>query len=314
MKKLLLILSCIFILFLVFVYVFIPSKITFSKVSIINKKNSIVSRLLLNESYWQKWWPSANADRTTAETKKYFFYKKNIYVLEKTMMNAGQISISGPQYSLHSLITVISVNDDSAAISWKSEMPVSHNPFIRIKNYIEARNLKNNMASILQSFQIFLKETENVYGLAIDQIQVKDTLLISTKFNTQQYPSTTEIYAAINKLKKYVANEGATETNSPMLNILPDSTEYRTMVAIPIDKNIPEKNDYKIKRMVPGKILVTEVKGGEAIAKEALKQLNFFIIDNQISSPAIPFESLVTDRSVEKDTSKWITKIYYPVF
>ena len=29
-------------------------------------------------------------------------------------------------------------------------------------------------------------------------------------------------------------------------------------------------------------------------------------------SPAIPFESLITNRLEEPDTSKWVTKIYYP--
>ena len=36
--------------------------------------------------------------------------------------------------------------------------------------------------------------------------------------------------------------------------------------------------------------------------------------DNALSSPAIPFESLVTNRMQEPDTSKWVTKIYYPGF
>jgi hypothetical protein len=29
---------------------------------------------------------------------------------------------------------------------------------------------------------------------------------------------------------------------------------------------------------------------------------------------AIPFQLLVTDRSTESDTSKWVTHIYVPVF
>ncbi len=104
-------------------------------------------------------------------------------------------------------------------------MPATSNPFTRIKNYIHARQIKNSMNGILESFQVFLKKTENVYGLSIDQMQVKDTLLISAKFSTPQYPSTTDMYAAINSLKKYIAAEGASETNSPMLNIIHDSTE-----------------------------------------------------------------------------------------
>ena len=35
--------------------------------------------------------------------------------------------------------------------------------------------------------------------------------------------------------------------------------------------------------------------------------------DYHLTSPAISFQSLVTDRQVEKDSLKWITKIYYPI-
>jgi hypothetical protein len=34
--------------------------------------------------------------------------------------------------------------------------------------------------------------------------------------------------------------------------------------------------------------------------------------DHFLSAPAIPFEILITDRSKEKDTTRWKTKIYQP--
>ena len=66
--------------------------------------------------------------------------------------------------------------------------------------------------------------------------------------------------------------------------------------------------------MVPGNILVSEIKGGDYSAREALREMHQFMTDNNMSSPAIPFQSLVTNRMEEPDTLKWITKIYYPVF
>ncbi len=314
MKKLLLVLASIFVVFLACIYLFIPSNITFSKVYILNTKVSIANRLLLNKNYWHNWWPSDTSGKKPVQDKNDFVYNNYNYSLDKKMMNTGEITISGTKISLKSILNIISVTNDSVAVNWTSEMPASSDPFKRIKNYIYARQIKNSMTGILESFQAFLKKTENIYGLSIGQIQVKDTILISAKFLTQQYPSTPDIYATINNLKQYIAEAGAGETNSPMLNIIHDSTNYRTMIAIPISKEIPAKNDYEIKRMVPGKILVTEVKGGQSQTDEAMRQLTNFLNDNNISSPAKPFESLVTNRSLEPDTSKWITKIYYPIF
>ncbi len=85
------------------------------------------------------------------------------------------------------------------------------------------------------------------------------------------------------------------------------------MVAIPVNKTITPNNEFLLKKMVPGKILVTEVRGGIHTINQAQKNIELYMNDHHLVSPAIPFHSLVTDRSKEADTAKWITKIYYPV-
>jgi len=166
----------------------------------------------------------------------------------------------------------------------------------------------------MKCMKLFLEKPENVYGMHIDQILVKDTILVTSKFSSGQYPSTSKIYGFINGIKKYISANNAKETNYPMLHVWRDSGVFHTTVAIPVDRRIPESTVYLIKRMVPGRILVSEVKGGSYTTGEALRQLGLFISDYHLASPAIPFESLVTNRMEEPDTSKWVTKIYYPVF
>jgi hypothetical protein len=62
-----------------------------------------------------------------------------------------------------------------------------------------------------------------------------------------------------------------------------------------------------------GNILVTDVNGGPSAIKYAFDRLEEYVSDTKRIPPAIPFESLITDRRKERDTSKWITRIYYPV-
>jgi hypothetical protein len=62
-----------------------------------------------------------------------------------------------------------------------------------------------------------------------------------------------------------------------------------------------------------GNIFVCEVKGGPYSIDKATRQVQYYMSDHQRAAPAIPFQSLITDRRNETDTSKWITKIYYPV-
>ena len=60
--------------------------------------------------------------------------------------------------------------------------------------------------------------------------------------------------------------------------------------------------------------LVAEIQGGPNKVENQLKEMENYVQDKNRNSPAIPFASLVTDRRKERDTLKWITNIYYPVY
>ena len=61
------------------------------------------------------------------------------------------------------------------------------------------------------------------------------------------------------------------------------------------------------------KLLMAEVCGGDWTVSQAIGQLQLFIKDYRMESVAPSFETLVTDRSKEPDTTKWVTRIYFPV-
>jgi len=81
-----------------------------------------------------------------------------------------------------------------------------------------------------------------------------------------------------------------------------------------VDRRLPDAGEIHYKWMLGGgNILITEVKGGPGEIKKAYEQITHYVTDYKRLAPAIPFESMVTDRTVEKDSSQWITRIYYPV-
>jgi len=128
-------------------------------------------------------------------------------------------------------------------------------------------------------------------------------------------PSTEQVYTMVKKLKDYILSQKAGATGNPMLNVFTrDSLSFDVRVAIPVDRRLPDAGEIHYKWMLGGgNILITEVKGGPEEIKKAYNQVNHYITDYKRLAPAIPFESMVTDRTVEKDSSQWITRIYYPV-
>lgn len=315
MKKVLIIFFFIFLLLAAAIYFFIPGELLISKVRFVKAKHNATYRFLSDRSKWHKWWPSAKSKDTSARIDNTVFNYKNVdYIVNPKMVDVIGISIKHEDIIINSIINIVPLNRDSVALEWKSQMGTSLNPLKRINAYFDAEKIKHDMADILESLKRFLEKQENIYGLNIKEERVKDTLLIATKYTSNTYPTLSTIYLLIKNLRDYISLHDAAETNYPMLHVMRDSSDFKTMVAIPVNKVIPQNNQYLFKRMIPGKILVTEVEGGKYTADEALRQLERYISDNHLSSPAIPFQSLITDRSKEPDTGKWVTKIYYPIY
>ncbi|MGN6531928.1 MAG: hypothetical protein ACTHK0_09270 [Ginsengibacter sp.] len=314
MKKLLIIFISICILLLAFVYIIIPSKLEISKVEYINCNVNGAFRVLSNEKTWYKWWPKDSSSNKKTDTSHLFFYKGYSYHLSEKFYNAIEVPIGDEHAKIESKINIIKLNIDSVVVIWKCQLPTGFNPVSRILKYNEAENLNNNMSEILARLRIFLENKKNIYGINLHVIMSKDSTMVLTKKISSTYPTTDEIYMLIGNLKKYIASQRAKENNFPMLHVkkLEDST-FEAMVAIPVNKELAGNGQISFSRFVPWKVLTAEVKGGDKTVEEALHQMKVFISDYQKTAMAIPFESLVTDRSKEPDTTKWITNIYTPV-
>ncbi|HEX7457206.1 MAG TPA: hypothetical protein VF301_02125 [Ginsengibacter sp.] len=313
MKKWVVIVVVILGLLLTATYVFFPKEVNSSNIEEIHCGINSVSRYVMNENKWLKWWPGT-LKRDSTSNKNIFDFNGYRYSISAIKYNAIQIKTQTNEFTTEGTIFFLPLSIDSIRVEWKYALETTSNPINRIHLYWETKKLNNNMLNILKSMKTFLDNPNNIYGMHIDEVLVKDTILVTTNFSSIQYPSTSKIYSAIDSIKNYISLNNAKETNYPMLHVLQDSGLYKTQVAIPVNMVIPQSKIYLVRRMVPGKILVGETKGGNYSTGEALRQMQIFMTDNALSSPAIPFESLITNRMEEPDTSKWITKIYYPVF
>lgn len=311
MKKILGLLLILFIIVLGWSYFFLPSSETITASMTMKAPATRVYSLLTKQNEYSKWWPvqPTNQEATSLE------YNGNNYRVGAEGVNTIEIAIQQKDSVITSRILVILKTIDTCDLVWSVQVNPGSNPFKKIQYYFSDDTLKADMTSILHSLKKFVEKQETLYGMRIEKAQVTDTVLVATRGNFSHYPSTQEIYSLIEKLNNYIKTGNVSETNFPMLNIYQaDSNLYNVMVAIPISRSLIGKGNIELKRMIPGKIIWGEVKGGPYSVEAAIKKLENFRIDYHLTSPAIPFASLVTDRMKEPDTTKWITRVYYPVF
>jgi len=314
MKKWLIAILILLLLFIASIYLFVPNIISISQSIPINANKDGLYRNLSDERNWNQWWP---ADTALVKDSLYHFFSYNdyFYRIDNKAFSSFRISITNKNFIAITSLNLFDTRLDSVKLLWGARIPASYNPLRRLQVYFKSRNLNRDMKIILEKMQSFFSKTENVYGFDIKNASVVDTALISTFASSKGYPATEFVYGLIDQLKKYITAQSAKETGFPMLNIsTADSINFLTKVAIPTDKELPSSGNISYKWMLGGgNILVTEVRGGPASITKAFQQVENYVNDHQHRSPAIPFQSLVTDRRLEPDTSKWITRIYYPI-
>lgn len=314
MKKLLWAAFTVIIVFIAGVYLLIPGVIHISDDKGLPVTQGGIFRNLVENNDWSKWWPGKTVDISNKLSQHYAYQNFNYIITNKTI-NTIEMGITNTRLNARSVMTIVPTHLDSVKIYWEAVLPTSYNPVKRLQIYFAARSLEQDIKKLLRTVQTYFSKQENVYGIDIKYDHVKDSFLISTFENSKTYPTTDRIYKMIDELKKYAVSKSATITGNPMLNISSsDNSNWTTRVAIPVDRRLESTGNISYKWMLGGgNILITEVKGDQSVVNKALEQLNNYVNDFRRIPPAIPFQSLVTDRSKEPDSTKWITKIYFPI-
>jgi len=296
------------------VYIFIPKSIHIHCNTLIGVTQGGLFRNLIEKNNWNEWWPEVSSEKTNLGRESYT-YKKNSYEITKKTFNTIDVLIKSKSTNGKSTITIIPLKLDTISLNWDILITTSYNPLKRVQLYFKSKEIASDVNSLLHKINHYNSDLKNVYGYKIEKARVVDSFLISTYIKTNTIPSTAQIYELIDDLKAYVKTKSAKETGLPMLNIFTtDSVSFTTRVAIPVDVLLEPKGNITYNKMLGGgNILVAEVKGGMTEINKAIKQMELYISDYNRMSPAMPYQSLITDRREVTDRSKWITKIYYPV-
>lgn len=311
MRKYILALLFLLILITASIYLLIPEQLPVSKTAFITAHGKTVHRNLIDTSLLKKM--AATNDVTAAGNRLSF---DNIsFQFKEQLTDNISVPISCGEDMYESYLSIHTINPDSCAIEWRTALHTGHNPFKKIQQYFLGKKIQNSMARLLGMVDSFATSTENIYAIKINREKVTDTLLISTKARTPGKPTTDDYYTLINTLQTYASAQGVNAVNYPMLHVeLIDSNLYETMVALPINKPVPDKGNIIFKKMIAGNILTAEVKGGDKNIEEGFSKIGNYVSDFNLVSPAISFQSLVTNRQLERDSTKWVTKLYTPVF
>ena len=311
MKKI--VVSLIVLIIIVFssAYYIIPAQLVVSNVIKVPVNIDGAFRELSIKKNWEKWWPETNVENNSSKLS----YKGYRFTIQNILYNALIIGIEKNNTTDSSFLQFLPVGKDSTRIAWTTNVSTGANPFSRISSYFHAVSTKKNTGAILISMAAYLKPSINLYGIDIRKEKVAIEFMITTSKKLTHYPTNEDVYAIINELQQYITSKNGETESAPMLNIVViDSLNYKAQVAIPVKNKIPGNEKFELKAMFKGgNILVANIKGGKNTIDQSIKNFNRYMNDYQKTMMAMPFQLLITDRSKQSDTTKWITQLYYPV-
>ncbi|MGV3528967.1 MAG: hypothetical protein ACO1OO_08740 [Flavisolibacter sp.] len=306
MKKWLLV-AGIIVLFLVGLDFFLPASGSYRQDVSFASNARAVSRQMIEQGD-VKWWPGLAKNDTLT-------YDEILFLLKEKRFSGLIMPVHYKGLHAETFLNVLPLSHDSVQLSWlvKGE---KENFFQRLRHAPARLQLHQSMKEMLEKIAAHFSATENLYKWNIKNDVVHDSTLVSTTGRYASYPTIDEVYILVANLQQYASRSDAKVTGAPMLNRIEKNTDgyYIAQVAIPVSKVLPDSGNIRYKWMLPyGNILSADVKGGPATIEAAFEEMKTYMEENNRTAPAMPFQSLVTNRQTEPDTSKWITKIYWPV-
>lgn len=309
MKKWIIIFLSVLLIYVALILLLIPYNQNLTIRKNINFPGNAIVRLLHDKERLKKCWPDVIAQEND------FTYKEASFHLDNELINGIGIMVEDDGNKIYGTLEVIGMENTQCQLVWTSNVALSKNPFLRTVNYFQFKSVGKKLTSLLEQLSVNCNKMENIYDAKIDKIHIEESSMVSTDKEFDHFPSNEDVYQMISSIEKYIAENNGHVNGSPMLNInTEDSIHYSVMTAVPTAEEIQGNPNFKLKKMMNGNMLKMKITGGPNAIINARKQLHFYVEDYKRIPAAIPFETMVTNRVLVSDTSKWITELYYPVF
>jgi hypothetical protein len=301
-RKLTLALVILIVFCVAAIYIAIPRTMVISTIEPVRCNSSGAARVLSREDLWTKILGREDVGGYTIGVRGKGFHEVGLGLF------AGEDSATG-KMGLLSL-----GNFDSVALRWDCDYETGVWPVARVRGYFRAKRLLKAMDSVTLRLKDWLEHTENIYGIKmVDSMSGISNLVLIRKW-TPAYPSVEDVYERVHALRNYVVSQGAKETDYPMFHVSEKTDKgYESMVGIPVDTILKATAQIEPKRYVPWKVMTGKVVGGPQQAERGMLLLQQYVTDHQKPAMGLPFQSLVTERDKEADTTKWVTWVVQAV-
>lgn len=306
MKKVLLV-GIVFILAGIAAGFLLPTEQAKQTTLSINCPAPALARYLTTAQKWKSWWPGVAMGDSSWQLEGKTFHITEILLNGFRALSEDHTVAIDLQFS--------PVNSNESVITLQTRYALPFHPVYRLWAWLSGGPAEKISNRLHAQCNDFFGNPKNVYGLDIKKGKVQYFSWMAAKNTFDHLPTTEETYQLIEALQLYIIEQKGVALSDPILHVHQEApSTFELMVALPTDRNLPSTNRFQLKNMILGSLLTAEVKGGSQRVGEAERELENYVKDHQMVSPAIPFQTLITNRRLVQDSSQWITRVNYPIF
>lgn len=329
MKTLLKILVTIFILLVIFALsgLFLPKNVKIESVKDIQAPIEIVFDQVNKLENWENWSPWLEKDSTMKLSYQGPAAGKGaVYIWSGEDSGNGSLEITGSESNAR-IETYINFNGQSNANGeWTFE---EINGTTRIKwafinndaKYAERyflaffkKNIKRMLESGLNNIEEVSKKLKKsrIGSITVEDLEERHALIIQDSADFEGIGSKMgEMYGLLMKKMEQMNLEVVGAPFAIYHNWDPEGKTHFAC-GLPISKKVYARKPVEYLRLKETRV-VSVVHYGEYNTEKAHRAIDQFVNENQLVITGAPWEEYLTDPMSETDTSKWQTKVYYPI-
>jgi hypothetical protein len=292
-----------------FIYLFIPNTLIVSGTLETKQVQNTVLRGFMQLENWDKWIAQKRID-------------SNSYTLGSGILKIKSSFVSNvfcdyiiKDKAIPVTFTVEGKGKDSSKIDFQLSFDnKSFLPWQRVANYFLAQSINTELTDLINKARAYYTPTIGNYGFEIKEEKIKDSILVSTEKYYTDTPTIAQVYGMLDQLKQYVVSKKGVLHGDPMVYIARDAKRVYLQVAYLLEKEIPTTLLFDVRKIKVKNLVAINVKGNAQLAYKAKYEAENYIHDQSKFAPIMPYIIYNTNRLIEKDSSKWISTIFYPIF
>jgi effector-binding domain-containing protein len=209
-------------------------------------------------------------------------------------------------------------NEKGTKVTWSINIDMGkNNPIGKYKSlFVEKRvgkDIEKGLASLKEIVEKKPKKTSDEAMKVIPTtVNQQDLLMVHIKCSEKEISK--NLGEAYGKISAYAAKNNTHQNNAPLAIYYHwENDAFDFDAAIPVDKKVPGVDEIKAGEIKAGNAVMVNYYGPYEGTGKAHNLIKDWLKSNNKKASGAPWEVYLTDPGTEKDTAKWLTRVYYPV-